>query len=91
MQGKTIISLPNSLQTCLPINSLFISVQAGRLDDAKTVVRELWGASEVEKAIEDFQSVSKSDGSDLDSSWSEILEEPHSRGCVKVVLTVTLR
>lgn len=54
-------------------------------------MRELWGTSEVEKAIEDFQSVSKSDGSDLDSSWSEILEEPHSRGCVKVVLTVTLR
>ncbi|KAI9108983.1 hypothetical protein K1719_019938 [Acacia pycnantha] len=53
--------------------------KAGRLDDAKTVVRKLWGASKVEKAIEDFQSVSKSDGSDLDSSWSEILEEPHSR------------
>ncbi|XP_054799090.1 probable plastidic glucose transporter 1 isoform X2 [Prosopis cineraria] len=57
--------------------------KAGRVEDAKTVVRELWGASEVEKAIEDFQSVSKSDGSDLDSSWSEILEEPHSRGRVK--------
>ena len=41
--------------------------------------------------LEDFQSVSKSDGSDLESSWSEILKEPHSRGRVKVVLAVTLR
>ena len=61
------------------------------MDEAKTVVRELWGASEVESAIEEFQSVSKSDGSDLDSRWSEILEEPHSRGCIKVVLAVTVR
>ncbi|KAF7832281.1 putative plastidic glucose transporter 1 isoform X2 [Senna tora] len=53
--------------------------KAGRVDDAKTVVHELWGASEVERAIEEFQSVSKSDGSDLDSRWSEILEKPHSR------------
>lgn len=61
------------------------------MDDAKTVVSELWGASEVERAIEEFQSVSKSDGSDLDSRWSEILKAPHSRGCVKVVLAVTFR
>ncbi|TKY49974.1 plastidic glucose transporter 1 [Spatholobus suberectus] len=53
--------------------------KAGRINDAKTVVRELWGASEVDSAIEEFQSVSKNDGSDLDSRWSEILEEPHSR------------
>ena len=52
---------------------------------------KLWGASEVDSAIEEFQSVSKNDGSDLASRWSEILEEPHSRGCVKVVLAVTIR
>ncbi|WJX23825.1 Dysferlin [Trifolium repens] len=46
-------------------------------------VRELWGASEVEGAIEEFQSVNKNDGSDLDSRWSKILEQPHSRGCIK--------
>ncbi|XP_072072476.1 probable plastidic glucose transporter 1 isoform X4 [Arachis hypogaea] len=56
--------------------------KAGRMDEAKTVIRELWGASEVENAIEEFQSVSMSDGSDLDSRWSEILEEPHSRGAL---------
>ncbi|CAJ2668544.1 unnamed protein product [Trifolium pratense] len=53
--------------------------KSGRINDAKKVVRELWGASEVEGAIEEFQSVSKNDGSDLDSRWSEILEQPHSR------------
>ncbi|XP_027933141.1 probable plastidic glucose transporter 1 isoform X3 [Vigna unguiculata] len=56
-----------------------ISAQAGRINDAKTVIRELWGESEIDSAIEEFQSVCKSDGSDSDSRWSEILEEPHSR------------
>lgn len=37
------------------------------------------------QAIEEFQSVIRNDGGDLDSSWLELLEEPHSRGCVKVV------
>ena len=55
------------------------------MDDAKAVVNNLWGASEVEKAIEEFRTVSKNDGSDLNSRWLELLEEPHSRGCTKVV------
>jgi len=71
--------------------SFDFSAQAGRINDAKKVVRELWGASEVESAIEEFQSVSKNDGSDLDGRWSEILEQPHSRGCIKVVLAFTLK
>ncbi|KAI3791715.1 hypothetical protein L2E82_05577 [Cichorium intybus] len=33
----------------------------------------------VDKSIEEFQSVLKNDGDDLDSRWSEILEEPHSK------------
>ncbi|GMY09817.1 probable plastidic glucose transporter 1 isoform X1 [Fagus crenata] len=53
--------------------------KARRLDDAKAVIQNLWGASEVERAIEEFQSVSKNDGSDLNSRWLELLEEPHSR------------
>ncbi|KAG2716922.1 hypothetical protein I3760_03G149700 [Carya illinoinensis] len=53
--------------------------KAGKLDDAKSVVCDLWGASEVEKAVKEFQSVSKNDGSDLNSRWFELLEEPHSR------------
>ncbi|KAI3526588.1 hypothetical protein L1887_05845 [Cichorium endivia] len=58
-------------------NSLI--VKAGRLDEAKKVNSNLWGSSEVDKSIEEFQSVLKNDGHDLDSRWSEILEEPHSK------------
>ncbi|XP_031099984.1 probable plastidic glucose transporter 1 [Ipomoea triloba] len=53
--------------------------KAGRVDDAKEVIRNLWGASYVNQAIEEFQSVIRNDGGDLDSSWLELLEEPHSR------------
>ena len=70
---------------CCSQHCLLLFVKAGRLDDAKAVVNNLWGASEVEKAIEEFQTVSKNDGSDLNSRWLELLEEPHSRGCTKVV------
>ncbi|WJZ99375.1 hypothetical protein VitviT2T_017825 [Vitis vinifera] len=53
--------------------------KAGRLNEAKTIIRSLWGVSEVDRAIEEFQAVIKNDGSDLDSNWLELLEEPHSR------------
>ncbi|XP_042514719.1 probable plastidic glucose transporter 1 isoform X1 [Macadamia integrifolia] len=53
--------------------------KVGRLDDAKTVIRNLWGKSEVDKSIEEFQSVIRNDDSDLESSWLELLEEPHRR------------
>ncbi|KAJ9537622.1 hypothetical protein OSB04_030355 [Centaurea solstitialis] len=53
--------------------------KAGKLDDAREVISNLWGPSEVERSIEEFQSVLNNDGGDLDSSWSELLEEPHSR------------
>lgn len=60
-------------------------LQVGRMSDAKAVIQRLWGESEVERAIEDFQSVIKDDGSDMESRWLELLQEPHSRGCIKVV------
>ncbi|XP_006469625.1 probable plastidic glucose transporter 1 isoform X7 [Citrus sinensis] len=53
--------------------------KGGMLNDAKAVIANLWGESEINKAIEEFQLVIKKDGSDLDSQWSELLEEPHSR------------
>ncbi|KAL5573435.1 hypothetical protein UlMin_023032 [Ulmus minor] len=53
--------------------------KVGRLGDAKAVIQNLWGASQVERAIEEFQAVIKDDGSDVDSRWVELLEEPHSR------------
>ncbi|KAI7989034.1 putative plastidic glucose transporter 1 [Camellia lanceoleosa] len=52
----------------------------GRLEDAKEVIRNLWGPSEVNKAIEEFQSVNRND--DLESRWLELLEQPHSRGAL---------
>uniref|UniRef100_A0A2P2IWX2 Uncharacterized protein MANES_13G066800 n=1 Tax=Rhizophora mucronata TaxID=61149 RepID=A0A2P2IWX2_RHIMU len=58
--------------------------KVGRLDDAKLVIRNLWGPSEINKSIEEFQTVIKSDGSDVGSRWLELLEEPHSRGCIKL-------
>ncbi|KAI3743565.1 hypothetical protein L1987_61275 [Smallanthus sonchifolius] len=39
------------------------------------------GPSEVVRSIEEFQSVLKNDGDEL-RRWSELLEEPHSRGVV---------
>ncbi|KAL7218886.1 hypothetical protein ACSBR2_012035 [Camellia fascicularis] len=51
--------------------------KVGRLEDAKEVIRNLWGPSEVNKAIEEFQSVNRND--DLESRWLELLEQPHSR------------
>ncbi|KAL1209573.1 putative plastidic glucose transporter 1 [Cardamine amara subsp. amara] len=53
--------------------------KVGRLGDAKVVIRNIWGESEVGKAVEDFQLVMKNNGSDLDSSWLELLDKPHSR------------
>ncbi|XP_031279484.1 probable plastidic glucose transporter 1 [Pistacia vera] len=53
--------------------------KVGMLNDVKAVISNLWGESEVDKAIQEFQSVIKNDGSDLDSQWLELLEEPHSR------------
>ncbi|KAI3699782.1 hypothetical protein L2E82_44313 [Cichorium intybus] len=58
---------------------------AGRLDEAKKVISNLWGSSEVDKSIEEFQSVLKNDGDDLDSRWSEILEELHSKVVVAFI------
>lgn len=55
--------------------------KVGRVDDAVEVLRNLWGSSEVAKAIEDFKSVIRNDGAAMETSWLELLEEPHSRGC----------
>ncbi|KAJ8899443.1 hypothetical protein K2173_018417 [Erythroxylum novogranatense] len=53
--------------------------KVGRLEDAKTVIRNLWGPSEVERSVQEFQSVIRTDGSDVGSGWLELMEEPHSR------------
>lgn len=53
--------------------------KVGRSDDAKTVIHKLWGTSRVDKALKEFELVTRNDGSDLDIRWLELLEEPHSR------------
>ncbi|XVF81581.1 hypothetical protein PTKIN_Ptkin15bG0166600 [Pterospermum kingtungense] len=53
--------------------------RVGNINDAEAIVRKLWGESKVDQAIEEFQSVIKNDGSDVNSRWLELLEEPHSR------------
>ncbi|XP_057953901.1 probable plastidic glucose transporter 1 isoform X3 [Malania oleifera] len=53
--------------------------KVGRLNDARTTIQNLWGSSEVDKVVEEFQSVIRKNGSDLDSKWLELLEEPHLR------------
>lgn len=71
----------------LVVYLIYLSLQVGRTEDAKEIIRNLWGESEVETAINEFQAVIKNDGSDLDSNWLELTKEPHSRGCVKVVFS----
>ncbi|XP_052166969.1 probable plastidic glucose transporter 1 isoform X1 [Oryza glaberrima] len=51
--------------------------KVGRIDDARNVVEHVWGPSEVEKSMEEIQSVVAND--DSQASWSELLEEPHNR------------
>ncbi|XP_047306963.1 probable plastidic glucose transporter 1 [Impatiens glandulifera] len=55
--------------------------KVGRLGEAKEVVYNLWGPSEVDKAIMEFQSVIVKDGADddFDSKWLELLDKPNSR------------
>ncbi|KAM0832236.1 hypothetical protein ACQ4PT_065023 [Festuca glaucescens] len=51
--------------------------KVGRLDDARKVVEDIWGASEAEKAIEEMKYVIVND--DSQASWSELLSKPHNR------------
>ncbi|XP_058080577.1 probable plastidic glucose transporter 1 isoform X2 [Magnolia sinica] len=53
--------------------------KVGRYNDAKRIIYGLWGESEVEKFLEEIQSVIRNDGSDTESSWLELVEGPHKR------------
>ncbi|GFY99089.1 major facilitator superfamily protein [Actinidia rufa] len=80
---------PHWWRTILYIASVpgFI-LSLGKVEDAKEVISNLWGQSEVNKALEEFQSVIRNDGGDLESTWLELLEQPHSRGCIKSQISV---
>ncbi|XP_057537734.1 probable plastidic glucose transporter 1 isoform X3 [Amaranthus tricolor] len=47
----------------------------GRLDDAKSIIRSLWGPTEVDSAIEEFLSVFNKDEGNINTTWSELFEE----------------
>lgn len=79
--GFSLYTKKNDFRIFYLIN-IFFFVKAGRLDDAKNVISNLWGPSKVEKSIEEFQSVLNNNGGDLESKWSELLEEPHSKGII---------
>ncbi|KAK3013931.1 hypothetical protein RJ639_009420 [Escallonia herrerae] len=78
--GRFLVGLGIGVTTVLV--PIYIS-EAGRADDARKVVHDLWGPSEVNKAMEEFQPFIRNDGDDLQSGWLELLEEPHCRGCIK--------
>lgn len=63
-------------------------MQMGRLDDAKSIIRSLWGPTEVDSTIEEFLSVFNEDEGDINTTWSELFEEPNYKGHISVYLKV---
>ncbi|XP_021723436.1 probable plastidic glucose transporter 1 [Chenopodium quinoa] len=51
--------------------------KTGRLDDAKSILCNLLGPSEVDTAIEEFQLVFNGTDGDTDSNWLELFKEPN--------------
>ncbi|KAK1317004.1 putative plastidic glucose transporter 1 [Acorus calamus] len=53
--------------------------KVGRQDDAERVISNLWGKTEVKKAIEEIQSVVTENDDNLKNGWLELFDEPHNR------------
>uniref|UniRef100_A0A803MPN8 Major facilitator superfamily (MFS) profile domain-containing protein n=1 Tax=Chenopodium quinoa TaxID=63459 RepID=A0A803MPN8_CHEQI len=51
--------------------------KTGRLDDAKSILCNLWGPSEVDSAIEEFQLLFNGTEGDTNSKWLELFKEPN--------------
>ncbi|KAL2928889.1 putative plastidic glucose transporter 1 [Bienertia sinuspersici] len=60
----------------------------GRLDDAKSIIRNLWGPSEVDSAIEEFQSVFNGNEGDINTSWLELFKEPNYKGSLSALYLI---
>ncbi|XP_048490340.1 probable plastidic glucose transporter 1 isoform X3 [Beta vulgaris subsp. vulgaris] len=60
----------------------------GRLDDAKSIIRNLWGPSEVDSAIEEFQSVFSRNEGDNSTNWLELFEEPNYKGALSALFLI---
>jgi hypothetical protein len=52
----------------------------GRWEEAKTIISQLWGNSQVESAIEELTGINNLDGNCEEANWSELLTKRHYRG-----------
>ncbi|XP_078181595.1 major facilitator superfamily protein isoform X2 [Carex rostrata] len=73
---------------CVPGLALILGMQfavesprwlckVGRLNEARDIIGKLWGTEKVEKSIEEIVTVVETSGNQ--SSWQELLVEPHKR------------
>ncbi|CAN6447097.1 unnamed protein product [Victoria cruziana] len=53
--------------------------KAGKWDDAKVVVSQIWGESQIDKAMKEIRSVVNLDGSDIEADWLELFQEPYNK------------
>ncbi|XP_057537733.1 probable plastidic glucose transporter 1 isoform X2 [Amaranthus tricolor] len=60
----------------------------GRLDDAKSIIRSLWGPTEVDSAIEEFLSVFNKDEGNINTTWSELFEESNYKGALSALYLI---
>lgn len=51
--------------------------KVGRWEEAKTIISQLWGGSQVESAIEEFTGINNLDGNCEEANWSELLTKRH--------------
>lgn len=83
-----------SAPACIVMLSMQFTVESprwlckvGRIDDAKRVISRLWSGSDVQSSIEEIQSVIRSDTSNSENGWSELLREPHNKvACIGAFL-----
>ncbi|CAL9104110.1 unnamed protein product [Musa textilis] len=53
--------------------------KVGRVNETKKVIETIWGESEVEKSIEEIQTVINDDVKNQKTSWLELLVEPNKK------------
>ncbi|URE19568.1 Sugar transporter [Musa troglodytarum] len=56
--------------------------KVGRVNETKKVIETIWGESEVEKSIEEIQTVINDDVKNQKTSWLELLVEPNKKGAL---------
>ncbi|URE19559.1 Sugar transporter [Musa troglodytarum] len=61
------------------VNSEASFVLVGRVNETKKVIETIWGESEVEKSIEEIQTVINDDVKNQKTSWLELLVEPNKK------------